>query len=156
MSPEFGKSQPYLRTFDDGVFSPMIAAQQYGAHVDLNLSYTTSASPDMRRVPNMFVSSSSDATRALFETMPDAHRMFTNEEGADIMNEMIGGVHTSVGAADVDAGEDEIEDTIEVVDADTGKSIGKRKPWGPRWARIIPRGNLWKTMPHRFVESGEP
>jgi hypothetical protein len=32
---------------------------------------------------------------------------------------------------DVDAGEDEIEETIEVVDTDTGKSLGKRKPWGP-------------------------
>jgi hypothetical protein len=145
MSPEFGKSQPYLRTFNDGVFSPMTEAHQDGVHVDLNLSYTTSASLDMCRVPNMFASSSSDATRALFETMPGAHRMFTDEEGADIMNEMIGGGHTSVGAADVDAGEDEIEETIEVVDTNTGKSIGKRKPWGPRWACIIPRGNLWNT-----------
>jgi hypothetical protein len=122
----------------------MTAAHQDGVHVDLNLSYTASASSNMRRVPNMFAGSSSDATRALFETMPDAHRLFTDEEGANIMNEMIGGGHTSVGSADVDAGEDAIEETIEVVDIDIGKSIGKRKPRGTRWTRIIPRGNLWK------------
>jgi hypothetical protein len=47
------------------------------------------------------------------------------------------------GDADVDAGEDEIEETIEVVDTDTGKSLGKRKPRGPaagthqsKWKKI--------------------
>jgi hypothetical protein len=57
----------------------------------------------MHHIPNMFIGTSSDATRALFDA----------------------------GDADVDDGEDEIEETIEVVDADTGKSLGKRKPWGP-------------------------
>jgi hypothetical protein len=50
VSPEFGEIQTYPRTFDGGVFSPVIAARQDGVQVDLNLSYTTSASPDMRRV----------------------------------------------------------------------------------------------------------
>jgi hypothetical protein len=67
----------------------------------------------------------------MFSDMPGAHKIFTNEEGANIMNEMIGGGHTSTGAADDDACEDEIEETIVVVDANTGKSISKRKPWGP-------------------------
>jgi hypothetical protein len=89
----------------------------------------------------MFVGSSSNATHAIFDgmpgahevfsEMPSAHRMFTDEEGANIMNEMIGDDHTGAGVADDDAGEDEIEDTIEVMDTDVGKSIGKRKSRGP-------------------------
>jgi hypothetical protein len=140
MLPKFSESQSYPRTFDGGVFSLVTAASQDAIHVDLNLSYIASVSPDMRCVPNMFVGSSFDAIGALFDTMPDAHevfgempsahRMFTDEEGADIMNEMIGGGDAGAGATDDDAGEDEIEETIEVMDADIGKSIGKRKPWG--------------------------
>jgi hypothetical protein len=57
--------------------------------------------------------------------------MFTEEEGTNILNDMIGSGHPSAGDAGVEADEDEIEETIEVVDADTGKSLGKRKPWGP-------------------------
>jgi hypothetical protein len=63
--------------------------------------------------------------------MPGAHRIFTNEEGTDIINDMISSAHIGVGDADVDTGEHEIEETIEVMDADTGKSLGKRKPRGP-------------------------
>jgi hypothetical protein len=108
MSSEFGESQTYPRTFDDDVFSLVIAAGQDGVHVDINLSYTASVSPDMRCIPNMFAGSSSDAIRALFDEMPGAHKvfgemsgvhsMFTDEEGADIMNEMIGGGHAGAGA----------------------------------------------------------
>jgi hypothetical protein len=65
----------------------------------------------------------------VFGGMPGAQ--FTDEEGADILNDMIGGGHTGAGAAEDGAGEEETEEIIEVVDADTGKSIGKRKPWGP-------------------------
>jgi hypothetical protein len=94
MSPEFGESQTYPCTVDGGVgvFSPMTAPRQDGAHnVDLNLAYTASESPDMRRVPNMFAGSAPDATRAMFDELPgahevfgkvpDAHMMFTEEEG---------------------------------------------------------------------------
>jgi hypothetical protein len=105
----------------------------------------------------MFASSSSDATRALFDGMPNAHevfgetadtrRMLTAEEDADIMNEMIGGGHTGAGAADVDAGEDEIEEIIEVVDADTGKSIGKRKPRRPA---VGTHHSKWKSLEDEF------
>jgi hypothetical protein len=89
----------------------------------------------------MFASSSFDITCARFDEMPDthevfgeipdAHRMLTDEEGTNIMNEMIGGGHAGTGVADVDVGEDEIEETIEVMDTDTGKSLGKSKPRGP-------------------------
>jgi hypothetical protein len=153
VSPEFGESQTYPRTFDSGVFSPVIAARQDGVQVDLNLSYTTSTSPDMRRIPNMFAGSSSDATHALFDGMPDAHevfselpgahRMFTDEEGADIMNDMIGGSRTGAGAANDDVGEDEIEETIEVIDTDTNKSLGKRKPRGPA---VGIHHSKWKSL----------
>jgi hypothetical protein len=39
------------------------ASRQDGfhVHVDLNLSYTASMSPDMRRILNMFIGSSSNA-----------------------------------------------------------------------------------------------
>jgi hypothetical protein len=122
MTSEFEENQMYPRTFDGDIFSPVTAARQDGVHIDLNLSYTMFASPDMRCIPNMFIGSSSDTTRALFAEMPEAHevfgempiahRMFTDEEGAEIMNEMIGGGHIGAGAADVDAGEYEIEETI--------------------------------------------
>jgi hypothetical protein len=69
-------------------------------------------------------------THEVFSELPGAHRMFTDEEGADIMNDMIGGSHTGAGAANDDAGENEIEKTIEVVDTDTDKSLGKWKPRG--------------------------
>jgi hypothetical protein len=101
----------------------------------------------------MFAVSSSDGTRALFDGMPEAHEvfgetpgthsMFTDKEGADIMNEMIGGGHTGAGAVDVDAGEDEIEETIEVMETDTGKSLGKRKPWGPA---VGTYHSKWKSL----------
>jgi hypothetical protein len=60
----------------------------------------------------------------VFREILDTHMMFTDEEGADIMDDMIGGGHAGTEDADVDAGEDEIEETIEVMDADTGKSLG--------------------------------
>jgi hypothetical protein len=103
----------------------------------------------------MFVGSSSDATCALFNEMPGAHEVFgempgahmmcTEEEGTTFMNDMIGGGDAGVGGADVEADEDEIEETIEVVDADTGKTLYKRKPRRPVGGTIIPSGNLWKT-----------
>jgi hypothetical protein len=63
--------------------------------------------------------------------MPDPHQVFTPQEGADILNDMIGGGHTDVGSAEVGADEEEIEEIIEVIDADIGRSIGKRKPLRP-------------------------
>jgi hypothetical protein len=87
----------------------------------------------------------------VFDEMPGAHMMFTEEEGTTFMNDMIGSGDTSAGGADVQADEDEIEETIEVVDADTGK----RKLRGPaadthhsKWksledARLI---ESWKTV----------
>jgi hypothetical protein len=93
MSPEFGESQTYPCTVDGGVgvFSPMTAPRPDGVHVDLNVDYTASESPDMRRAPNMFAGSTPDATRSLFDEMPGddevfgkipgAHLMFTDEEG---------------------------------------------------------------------------
>jgi hypothetical protein len=69
MSPKFGESQMYPCTIDGGVgvFSPVTAPRLDGVHVDLNLDYTASELPDMRRVPNMFASSTPDATRTLFD-----------------------------------------------------------------------------------------
>jgi hypothetical protein len=67
MLPEIGESDPYPRTFDSSVTVP----REHGDHLDLNLSYA--APPAMSRVPNMFVGSSSDATRNLF----DASRLVT-------------------------------------------------------------------------------
>jgi hypothetical protein len=66
MAPKFGESQTYPRTVDGGVgvFSPVTTPQQDGVHVDLNLSYTVSESPDMRCIPNMFADTSSNTTRA--------------------------------------------------------------------------------------------
>jgi hypothetical protein len=84
--------------------------------------------------------------------MPGAHRVFTDEEGADILNDMIGGGHTDAGAGEVGTDEEEI---IEVVDADTGKSIVKRKPRGPavdihhsKWKSLEDECliNSWKAM----------
>jgi hypothetical protein len=88
----------------------------------------------------MFVDSSDDDTRKLFDNMPGVHevsgempgthRMFTDEEHVEIKNDMIGGGHIGAGAAEVDASEDEIE-IIEVMDTDTDKYIDKRKAWRP-------------------------
>jgi hypothetical protein len=95
----------------------------------------------------MFAGSPSDATRSLFDGIPAAHEVFGEMPGAhkSIMNEMIEGGHTGAGAADDDAGEEEIEETIEVVDADIGKSIGRGSRGDRPLAPIIPSGNLWKT-----------
>jgi hypothetical protein len=82
----------------------------------------------------MFVGSSSGATRNLFDAhqvfsqMSGAHQVCTHEEGADILNDMVGGSHTNTGSAKAGAGEVEVKEIIEVIDADIGKSIGKRKP----------------------------
>jgi hypothetical protein len=89
MSLEFGKSQTYPCTVDGGigVFSPVTAPRQDGVHnVDLNLSYTASELPDMCHVPNMFVGSTPDATRALFDEMPGAHEVFGEMPGAHMMS----------------------------------------------------------------------
>jgi hypothetical protein len=75
MSSEFSESQPYPQTFNSGIFSPLTTACQDGIHVDLNLSYTAYASPDMCRVLKMFVDSSDDDTRKLFDNMPGVHEM---------------------------------------------------------------------------------
>jgi hypothetical protein len=142
MSPEFGESQTYPCTVDSGVgvFSPVTTPRQDRVHVDLNLAYTASESPDMRHVPNMFASSTTDATRALFDEMPGAHEvfgempgahmMFTDEEVTTFMNDMFNGGIIDAGGEDVQVDEDEIEETIAVVYTDTGKTLGKRKPRG--------------------------
>jgi hypothetical protein len=85
-------------------------------------------------------STPANATRTLFDKMPDAHEvfgempgahmMFTEEEGTTYMNDLIGGGVAGVGGEDVQANDDEIEETIEVIDTDTGKTLGKRKPRG--------------------------
>jgi hypothetical protein len=132
--PEFGESQTYPSTFDAGVgvFSPVAAP------LNLNLDYIASESPDMRRVPNMFAGSTSDTTRTLFGEMPrgdevfgempGAHMMFTDEEGTAYMSDLISGGVPGMGFQDAQAVGDEVEETIEVVDADTGKTLGKRRP----------------------------
>jgi hypothetical protein len=120
------------------VFSPVIAPRQDGAHnVDLNLAYTVTESSNMRYVPNLLAGSAPDATCALFDEMPGAHKvfgempgahlMFTEEEGTTYMNDLIRGDVTGVGSEDAQAYDNEIEETIEVVDADTDKTLGKRK-----------------------------
>jgi hypothetical protein len=54
MSPEFGESQTYQCTSDGGmgVFSPVTAPRPDGVHVDLNVDYTASELPDLRRAPS--------------------------------------------------------------------------------------------------------
>jgi hypothetical protein len=155
MSPEFGESQTYLCTADGGVgvFSPVTASRQDGVHVDLNLDYTASESPNMRRVPNMFGGSTPDATRTLFDKMlddhevfgemPGAHMMFTDKEGTAYMTDLIGGGVGGVGVEDTQADGDEIEETIEVVDTDTGKTLGKRKP---RVGTAGTHHSKWKSL----------
>jgi hypothetical protein len=140
MSPEFGESQTYSCTVDGavGVFSPVTAPRPDGVHVDLNLDYTASESPDMRHVPNMFAGSTPDATLTLFDKMAGddevfgemlgAHMMFTEEEGTAYMSDLIGGGVPGVGFEDAQANGNEIEETIEVVDTDTSKTLSKRKP----------------------------
>jgi hypothetical protein len=61
--------------------------------------------------------------------MPDAHRMFTDKEGTDIMNEMIEGGHSGAGAADDDASEDEIEETIDVHRQEEAVSLDPIDSW---------------------------
>jgi hypothetical protein len=118
------------------MFSPVTAPRPDGVHVDLNVDYTASESPDMRRAPNMFSGSTSDATRSLFDEMPGddevfgempgAHLMFTDEDGTAYMSDLFSGGVPGEGFQDAQAEGDEIEETIEVVD--TGKTVGKRKP----------------------------
>jgi hypothetical protein len=136
MSPEFGESQTYPCTDDGGVgvFSPVTSPRPDGVHVDLNVDYIVSESPDMRRAPNMFAGATPDATRSLFDEipgdhevfgeMPGAHMMFNDEEGTAYM--FSGGIPDE-GFQDGQAEGDKMEETIEVVDADTAKTIGKRK-----------------------------
>jgi hypothetical protein len=88
MSPEFRERQTYPCTVHGGVgvFSPVTAPRQDEVYnVDLNLVYTMSESPDMRRVPNMFAGSTPDATRALFDEMPGARKMFGEMPVAHLM-----------------------------------------------------------------------
>jgi hypothetical protein len=74
--------------------------------------------------------------------MPGTHMMFTDEEHVEIKNDMIGGDHIGVGAAEVDASEDEIK-IIEVMDTDTDKYIDKRKAWGPT---VGTHHSKWKSL----------
>jgi hypothetical protein len=64
----------------------------------------------------------------VFSEMPGAHLMFTNEEGTAYMSDLISSGVPGEGFQDAQAEGDEIEEIIEVVDANTGKTIGKRKP----------------------------
>jgi hypothetical protein len=84
----------------------------------------------------MFAGSAPDATRALFDEIPDAHEvisempsahMLFTEEGMTYMNDLTGSGVAGMGGEDVQSDDDEIEETIEVVDTDTGKTLGKRK-----------------------------
>jgi hypothetical protein len=153
MSPEFGESQTYPCTGDGGVgvFSSVTAPRLDGVHVDLNIDYTASESPDMRRAPNMFAGATPDATRSIFDEMPGdhevfgempgAHMMFNNEEGTAYM--FSGGV-PGEGFQDGQAEGDEMEETIEVVDTDASNTVGKRKPRAGSAAPTIPSGKIWK------------
>jgi hypothetical protein len=86
----------------------------------------------------MFAGSALDATHGLFDEMPSAHEvfskmpgahmMFTEEEGTTYMNDLIGGDIAGVGGEYVQADDDEIEETIEVANADTGTKVG-----GAQW-----------------------
>jgi hypothetical protein len=106
-------------------------------HVDLNVDYTAFKSPDMRRAPNMFAGSIPDATGSLFNEMPGdhevfgkmpgAHLMFTDEEGTAYISNLISGGILGKGFQDAQAEGEEIEEIIEVVDTDPGKTVGKRK-----------------------------
>jgi hypothetical protein len=111
MSPEFAESQTYPCNINGGVgvFSSVTAPRPDRVHVDLNLDfdYTVSESPDMHRVPNMFVGAHPDATRTLFDEMPGddevfgempgAHLRFTDEEGMTYMSDLISGGVPGVG-----------------------------------------------------------
>jgi hypothetical protein len=74
----------------------------------------------------MFTGSTPDAIRPWFDEMPGDHEVFGEMPGAHMM--ISGGVPVD-GFQDAQAEGDEIEETIEVVDADIGKTVGKRKPW---------------------------
>jgi hypothetical protein len=107
----------------------------------------------MRHIPNMFAGSTSDATRTMFDEMPGdhkvfgempgAHMMFTDEEGTMYMSDLISGGVPGVGFEDAQANGDEIVETIEVVDADTGKTLGKRKP---RVGMVGTHHSEWKSL----------
>lgn len=163
MSPEFRESQTYPCTIDDGVnlFSPGTTPWPDRVHIELNVDYTASESPDMRHAPNMFAGSTPDATRSLFDEMPndhevfgempDAHLMFTDEEGTSYMSDLINGDILGEGFQDAQAEGDEIEETIEVVDTDTGKTVGKRKP---RVGTADTHHSKWKALEDKcLIES---
>jgi hypothetical protein len=59
------------------------------------------------------------------------------------MNDLIGGEVPGKGVEDAQADDDEIEETIEVVDADTGKTPGKRKP---RVGTAGTHHSKWKSL----------
>jgi hypothetical protein len=90
MSPEFWESQTYPCTIDGGVsvFSPVIAPRPDGVHVDLNVDYTASESPDMRHAPNMLTGSTPNATRSLFDGIPGDHKVFGEMPGALLIRGM--------------------------------------------------------------------
>jgi hypothetical protein len=83
----------------------------------------------------MFAGATPDATRSLFDEMlgdhevfgemPGTHMMFNDEEGTAYM--FSSGV-LGEGFQDGQGEGDEMEETIEVVNADTSKTVGKRKP----------------------------
>jgi hypothetical protein len=138
------------------VFSLVTAPRQHD--VDLNLAYTVSELPDMRCVPNMFTGSTSDTTHTLFDEMPGAHKvfskipgahmMFTKEEGTTYMNDLIGGGVAGVEGEDFQANDDEIEETIEVVGTDTGKTLSKRKPRG---STAGTHHSKWKSLEDEYL-----
>jgi hypothetical protein len=83
----------------------------------------------------MFAGATPDAARSLFDEilgdhkvfgeMPGTHMMFNDEEGTAYMfSSSVLGEEFQDGQAEGD----EMEETIEVVDAVTSKTVGKRKP----------------------------
>jgi hypothetical protein len=123
MSPEFGESQTYPCTGDGGVgvFSSVTSPRPDGVHVDLNVDYTASESPDMHHARNMFASATPDATRSLFDEMPGDHDVFGEMPGAHMMFNDEEGTAYMFGSGVPDEGfgqaeGDEMEETIEVVD----------------------------------------
>jgi hypothetical protein len=76
----------------------------------------------------------------VFGEMPDAYMMFNDED--DTAHMFSSGV-PGEGFQDGQAEGDEMEETIEVVDADTDKTIGKRKP---REGSASTHHSKWKSL----------
>jgi hypothetical protein len=84
----------------------------------------------------------------VFGEMPGAHIMFIDEEGTTYMTDLIGGGVPGMGVEDAQADDDEIEETIGVVDTNTGKTLGKRKP---RVGTAGTHHSKWKSLEDEYI-----